>query len=208
LGVSLAVAVPPAGAAPPPGTSPTVEPAAPSDDLPNPLADKQRELKQTALTQVLSGEATPVQINGSTVVQVGAQPGAAADESRAEPGSKPPKNQYVELANERTDRVFVLLVEFGDQRHPDFPDQDTYPDTPGPATFAGPVHNQNPEPDRTVDNSTIWQPDFSPAYFQGLRVRPPRLRRRWRLQGARRLHRPHADRACGRRPGRRRPAPG
>src|SRR5262245_48128587 len=147
LGVSLAVAVPPAGAAPPPGTSPTAEPAvAPSDDLPSPLGDKQRELKQEALTQVLNGEATPVEINGSTVVQVGAQAGVAADDSRAEPGSKPPKDQFVELANERTDRVFVLLVEFGNQRHPDYPDQDPDPDTPGPATSEGPVHHQIREP--------------------------------------------------------------
>ena len=169
LGVSLAVAVPPAGAAPPPGTSPHPEPAvAPSDDLPNPLGDKRAELRQEAITQVLNGEATPVEINGSTVVQVGTQAGVAADESRAEPGSKPPKNQFVELSNERTDRVFVLLVEFGNQRHPDYPDQDTDPTTPGPATFEGPLHNAIPEPDRSVDNSTVWQPDFSQQYFQDL----------------------------------------
>jgi immune inhibitor A len=78
------------------------------------------------------------------------------------------KDQYVRLSRERTDRVFVLLVEFGNQRHPDYPDQDTDPDWPGPARFDGPLHNQIPEPDRTVDNSTIWEPDFSQAYWQNL----------------------------------------
>ena len=35
------------------------------------------------------------------------------------------------------------------------------PDTPGPTTFEGPLHNQIPAPDRTKDNSTVWQADFS-----------------------------------------------
>ena len=38
----------------------------------------------------------------------------------------------------------------------------------GPPRFDGPLHNQIPEPDRTVDNSTIWQPDFGRQYFQNL----------------------------------------
>ncbi|HKE77080.1 MAG TPA: immune inhibitor A domain-containing protein [Acidimicrobiales bacterium] len=166
LGLSLAVtAVQPAGAAPPPGAPPQSETrqTAGPHEMPNPLEDKRRELRQEALTEVINGEATPQQIDGSTVVKVGRQAGAGAHQTR-----KPPKDQYVELARERTDRVFVLLVEFGNQRHPDYPDQDTDPDTPGPARFDGPVHNQIPEPDRTQDNSTIWQPDFSRDYFQHL----------------------------------------
>ena len=79
------------------------------------------------------------------------------------------RDQYVELENEGTDRVFTLLVEFGNQRHPDYPDQDTDPDTPGPARFDGPLHNQIPEPDRTVDNSTHLAARLQPAsYFQNL----------------------------------------
>ena len=30
----------------------------------------------------------------------------------------------------------------------------------------GPVHNQIPQPDRTVDNTTIWSPDFTRAYYE------------------------------------------
>jgi immune inhibitor A len=32
----------------------------------------------------------------------------------------------------------------------------------------GPLHNQIPQPDRAVDNSTIWAPDFSQAHYQDL----------------------------------------
>ncbi|MGH2477207.1 MAG: immune inhibitor A domain-containing protein [Candidatus Limnocylindrales bacterium] len=136
-------------------------------ELPNRLEDKRRELQQQALTQVIDGEATPQQIDGTTVVKVGNQAGAA-DTDETNRGAARRKDQYVRLSRERTDRVFVLLVEFGNQRHPDYPDQDTDPDWPGPARFDGPLHNQIPEPDRTVDNSTIWEPDFSQAYWQNL----------------------------------------
>jgi immune inhibitor A len=181
LGVSLAVVtIAPAGAAPsesaPPPGAPTLEPAAaPSDELPNPLEDKRRELREQGLTQVINGEATATDINGSTVVQVGETAGSAdtatasrRGDRREGRGGTEPKDQYVELARETTDRVFVLLVEFGDERHPNYPDQDTDPATPGPEVFDGPLHNAIPEPDRRVDNSTIWQPDFSAAFFQDL----------------------------------------
>ena len=45
---SLAAVAPTAGAAPPPGATVTASPT-PSDDLPNPLEEKRRELRQTAL---------------------------------------------------------------------------------------------------------------------------------------------------------------
>ena len=71
----------------------------------------------------------------------------------AGPRTPRPVDQYVELRREKTDRIFVVLAEFGNERHPDYPDQDTDPDTPGPATFEGPLHNAIPEPDRTKDNT-------------------------------------------------------
>jgi immune inhibitor A len=136
-------------------------------ELPNRLEDKRRELQEQALTKVIEGEATPQQIDGTTVVKVGEQAGSA-DTDETNRSAARPKDQYVRLSRERTDRVFVLLVEFGNQRHPDYPDQDTDPDWPGPARFDGPLHNEIPEPDRTVDNSTIWEPDFSQQYWQSL----------------------------------------
>jgi len=50
--------------------------------------------------------------------------------------------EFVELALEGTDQVWTVLGEFSD-----------YP------------HNSIPEPDRTVDNSTIWVSDFNRAYY-------------------------------------------
>ena len=86
------------------------------------------------------------------------------------------RDQYVELENEGTDRVFTLLVEFGNQRHPDYPDQDTDPDTPGPARFDGPLHNEIPEPNRAGrqlhDLAARLQPGLLPEPV--LRHRPGR----------------------------------
>ena len=140
------------------GTEPSL--ATPSDALPNPPAEKQAELREQALAQVLSGEAKPQTINGNTVLKVGREPAASG-----KPGAK--QAQYVELENERTDRVFVFLVDFGNQRHPDYPDQDTDPATPGPSRFDGPGFNEIPEPGPD-DNSTGWVPDFNKAYYENL----------------------------------------
>jgi immune inhibitor A len=77
-------------------------------------------------------------------------------------------DQYVELAREKTDRIFVILAEFGDTRHPSYPDQDTNKNIPGPATFNGPLHNAIPAPDRTKDNSTVWQPNYDRRHYQDI----------------------------------------
>lgn len=52
------------------------------------------------------------------------------------------RGQYVELAREGEGALWTVLGEF-----PDFP------------------HNNIAEPDRAVDNSTIWEPDFSREYY-------------------------------------------
>ncbi|WP_298801810.1 immune inhibitor A domain-containing protein [uncultured Pseudokineococcus sp.] len=161
----------PAAAAPPSGTATTEAPQATPfvDDLPNPLEDKRRALREAALTGVLDGELQPEVIDGSTVVKVGAE---AAPEgtapAKAEGGPNATQDQYVELSHESTDKIFVILAEFGDQRHPDFPDVDSDPTTPGPTRFDGPRHNEIPEPDRSVDNTTVWQPDYDQQHYQDL----------------------------------------
>ena len=136
--------------------------AIPSDDLPNPLEDKRREMRTEALNGVLSGELTAEQRNGSTVVNVGKE--SVFDRF----GRRTFRDRYVELGREKTDRIFVVLAEFGDVRHPSYPDQDTHPATPGPIDFTGPLVDEIPQPDRTVDNSTVWRPSFDQAYFQEL----------------------------------------
>ncbi|WP_405060399.1 immune inhibitor A [Kribbella sp. NBC_01505] len=146
-------------------TAPTASEVAPGpDELSNPLEEKRRELRQEALTSVLSGKATPELRNGSKVVKVGTK--AAGVKGVKNKSGK--VDQYVELSREKSDKIFVVLAEFGNERHPSFPDVDTSPNFPGPATWDGPLHNAIPEPDRAVDNSTVWQADYSQKYFQNL----------------------------------------
>jgi len=161
LGITLPVT---AEAAPPVG-SPAPAPAAPSDDLPNPAADKQTDLREQAVADVLSGEATPRTVNGSTVVKTGREPAAAGAGSRT--ATTPTQDQYVELANEGVDDVFVLLVEFGNKRDPRFPDTDVDPATPGPTKYTGPLFNQIPKPGPD-DNATGWEPNYNRAYYRNL----------------------------------------
>ncbi|GAB2669210.1 immune inhibitor A domain-containing protein [Kribbella swartbergensis] len=134
------------------------------DELPSPLEDKRRELRQEALTKVLNGEAKPEKRGASTVVNLGPK----AQGAKGVKNARGRVDQYVELAREKTDRIFVVLAEFGNERHPNYPDQDTSPNFPGPATFEGPLHNAIPEPDRSVDNSTVWQPNYGRQHFQDL----------------------------------------
>jgi immune inhibitor A len=177
LGIALVAGlgqVPQSVASPAPadGTAPTGPAAvkAGPDELPNALEDKRRDLRQEAMTNVLTGSAKVEQRGTSKVVKVGQE--VATPASRDARGklkaARIGKNQYVELAREKTDKIFVILAEFGNQRHPDFPDKDTDPDTPGPSTYEGPVHNAIPAPDRTQDNSTVWQADYSPAHYRDL----------------------------------------
>ena len=145
-----------AQAQPDDGHSPSTKPAAATaDNLPNPLEDKRRELRQTAISDVLSGRRDTTEKNGSTVVKVGEEnaPLTAAERQtrqgrqvRQAAQDRPVRRA---AAREKTDKIFVVLAEFGNERHPNYPDQDTDPNTPGPPTFDGPLHNAIPEPDRT-----------------------------------------------------------
>jgi immune inhibitor A len=55
------------------------------------------------------------------------------------------RGQYVQLAHEGQGAIWTLLGEFSDVKH-----------------------NQLPEPDRAVDNTTYWVPDFSRDFFNQL----------------------------------------
>ncbi|WP_370950094.1 immune inhibitor A domain-containing protein [Amycolatopsis sp. cg5] len=159
--VLLSAGITPAAfAAPAPPQQVADQSVAQLDELPNPLEDKRRALRQEALTKVLTGEATAQKRGASTVAKMGKKAKSKTD--------KTPTDQYVELAREKTDKVFVVLAEFGNDRHPQYPDKDQDPATPGPKRFDGPLHNQIPEPNRAVDNTTIWRSDFSKQYFQDL----------------------------------------
>ncbi|HEY0461875.1 MAG TPA: immune inhibitor A domain-containing protein [Pyrinomonadaceae bacterium] len=68
------------------------------------------------------------------------------------------KGQYVEMSLERNDRVFVILAEYGNQTAT----------TAGIPTYNGPIHNEMPEPNRALDNNTIWQADYDRAHFEDI----------------------------------------
>ncbi|MFC7549076.1 immune inhibitor A domain-containing protein [Plantactinospora sp. GCM10030261] len=176
LGLSLTatgVALGPSASAAPAADSPTTAPAVAEprqfhDELPNPLEEKRRTLREQGLSDVLSGRAKAEKRNGSTVVKVGKTDGGPAGARSMAAGQRKKKDQYVELGREKTDRIFVILAEFGDERDPRFPDKDTDPTTPGPTVFDGPLHNKIPEPDRTKDNSTVWQADYNREHYEKL----------------------------------------
>uniref|UniRef100_UPI0035709A34 immune inhibitor A domain-containing protein n=1 Tax=Streptomyces mashuensis TaxID=33904 RepID=UPI0035709A34 len=123
-------------------------------DLKGPFSKKQEDGRKAALEQVISGDAKAEQRGASKVVKLG-------------------RDKYVELGREKTDKIFTILVDFGDKvdnttmYDPDGPDGPKppvvkYGGTPGPA------HNQIPKPDRSKDNSTAWSADYNRQHFQDL----------------------------------------
>jgi immune inhibitor A len=160
--LGMGVVVAPASTASPP-VAPESSEATQSDNLYNPLDSKRNALRETAITGVLNGELEPVQRGESTVVKVGTEDSAAADDNPNARGAAPSKRkgQYVELSRETTDRIFVVLAEFGDQASP-------YEPAENAQRTEGPLHNEIPKPNRKVDNSTVWNSDYSQGYFQNL----------------------------------------
>ncbi|MFF4532030.1 immune inhibitor A domain-containing protein [Streptomyces sp. NPDC001407] len=123
-------------------------------DLKGPFSKKNEAQRKAALDKVLAGDAKTEQRGGSQVVQLG-------------------KGKYVELARQKTDKIFTILVDFGDKvddttmYDPDGPDGPKppvkkYGGTPGPA------HNRIAQPDRAKDNSTAWQKDYNREHYQDL----------------------------------------
>ncbi|MEU9222859.1 immune inhibitor A domain-containing protein [Streptomyces massasporeus] len=110
-------------------------------DLEGPLSKTQDAQRQEALKQVISGKSKVQNREGSKVVQL---------------KSKKGDNKYVELGREKTDKIFTILVEFGDKV------DSRYGGTPGP------LHNTIAKPDRKKDNSTAWRADYDQEYFQDL----------------------------------------
>jgi immune inhibitor A len=109
-------------------------------NLDGPFSEQQRRQKQVALEKLAAGEgdkgkAETFRRNGSKVMKLD-------------------DDKYVELAREKTDKIFTVLIEFGDKVDPEYGGE------------AGPQHNQIAEPDRSKDNSTYWQEDFNREHFQ------------------------------------------
>ncbi|MFJ3643533.1 immune inhibitor A domain-containing protein [Streptomyces sp. NPDC090108] len=110
-------------------------------DLDGPLSKTQEAQRQEALNQLIAGKVKAKDRDGSKVVQLKSRKG---------------DSKYVELSREKTDKIFTILVEFGDQTDPKY----------GGTT--GPLHNKIAAPDRKQDNSTAWQTDYNQKHFQDL----------------------------------------
>ncbi|MFE5185216.1 immune inhibitor A domain-containing protein [Streptomyces sp. NPDC056628] len=109
-------------------------------DLEGPLSKTVEAQRQEALTQVISGKTKVKSRDGSQVVEL---------------KSKKGDSKYVELGREKTDKIFTILVEFGDQIS-------EFGGTPGP------LHNQIAKPDPKKDNSTAWKADYNREHFQDM----------------------------------------
>jgi immune inhibitor A len=137
------IATGPAQAAPP-DEGGTASATHDSDNLRPPQAVKQDALRQQALQKRLKGDKS-----------------AQGKVAKLGPG------QYVQLDREGTDKIFVVIVEFGDDQYPDPRFQGPPPD--GSTTdVTGPRHNEIPAPDRTVDNSTLWQADYNRPHYEDM----------------------------------------
>ncbi|MEE1739490.1 immune inhibitor A domain-containing protein [Streptomyces sp. BE147] len=122
-------------------------------NLEGPFSEQQDAQRQAALEQVLSGDKKVSNRSGSKVVKLD-------------------NKKYVELGREKTDKIFTILVEFGDKV-----DDTTMfdPDGDGPKPpvkkyggTPGPVHNKIAKPDPKKDNSTAWKADYNQKHFQDL----------------------------------------
>jgi immune inhibitor A len=136
--VMLVIAIVPAA-----GAAPSYEDEGPifganTDNPSHPLGDQQAALRQAGLEAKLNGKT-----NGN-VHEVA-------------------RGQYVELALEDTDKIFVVIAEFDNNRHPSYPDG-----LSDALTYDGPLHNNIPEPNRAVDNTTLWQADYDQAHYENM----------------------------------------
>ncbi|MGE6731586.1 immune inhibitor A domain-containing protein, partial [Streptomyces sp. NPDC059900] len=123
-------------------------------DLDGPFSKQQAQQRKAALQQVVAGDAKVQKRGGSQVVKL--------DDKK-----------YVELGREKTDKIFTILVEFGDKVDDTTMYDPDGADGPEPPVKKyggkpGPAHNKIAKPDRAKDNSTAWQKDYNQKHFQDL----------------------------------------
>ncbi|MBP0452035.1 MULTISPECIES: immune inhibitor A domain-containing protein [unclassified Kitasatospora] len=135
-----------AGSAPVPQDPADAVQVSTEHNLPGPLTEKVEAEQKAATEQLLAGTAKIEQHGGGSSIKLG-------------------KDKYVELARERTDKIFTILVDFSDQ-------VDNTTKTPdGKVKFGGtpgPVHNQIEKPDAATNNSTLWQADYNQQHYQDM----------------------------------------
>ena len=82
--------------------------------------------------------------------------GKAAVEQRGESrGVQLPDGTWVQWGTPKTEKIFTLLVQFSDTDC-------------GHGGAPGPQANEIPEPDRSVNNTTAWEPDYNRDYYQNM----------------------------------------
>ncbi|MEV6652307.1 immune inhibitor A domain-containing protein [Streptomyces sp. NPDC051219] len=123
-------------------------------DLEGPFSRQQEQQREAALEQVLAGDLKVQKRGASKVVKLD-------------------DRKYVELGREKTDKIFTILVEFGDKVDDTTMFDPDGPDGPKPPVKKfggepGPLRNQIAQPDRAKDNSTAWQKDYNREHFQEL----------------------------------------
>ncbi|MGH3749947.1 MAG: immune inhibitor A domain-containing protein, partial [Micromonosporaceae bacterium] len=130
------------GTTPAKDDAPKARTAAP-DDLPNPLGDKQRAMKQRAMEKTIAGDATIQHKGDSKVMKLG-------------------KGDYVQMSLEKEDPIFSILTEFGDQTDP------RTGGSAGPVKNQIPQPDRDWNGDATDDNSTNWAPDFDRQHYMDM----------------------------------------
>ncbi|HET8599530.1 MAG TPA: immune inhibitor A domain-containing protein, partial [Segeticoccus sp.] len=112
------------------------------DDRPAAPIQKQRALQRRATELVAQGKATVQHKNGADVVRVA-------------PG------QWVQYGVQEQTDILTFLVDFGDGSGYSSPTGNTC----AASDEGGPVHNNIPKPDRSVDNTTYWVDDFNREHY-------------------------------------------
>ncbi|MBU7598725.1 immune inhibitor A [Streptomyces sp. P38-E01] len=105
-------------------------------NLDGPMSKQQNAQRRAALERLASGQ-QPQTRNGSKVMKL--------DDEK-----------YVEMEQVKTDKIFTILIEFGDKV------DEEYGGDPGP------LHNEIEKPDRSKDNTTLWQEDFDQKHFEDI----------------------------------------
>jgi immune inhibitor A len=106
-----------------------------------PLRPDNRPGPLTKRQEHLQSKAMQMLADGTATVKSPAGGGATVKVGKGGGGG----TDYVEFPVNRTDTIWTVLGEFSDLSH-----------------------NSIAEPDRSVDNSTYWEPDFSRAYYDNL----------------------------------------
>ncbi len=76
------------------------------------------------------------------------------------------KGVYGRVATTGTEKIFVVLAEFGNTTHSAFPDGEG-----NATTFDGPRRNQIPKPNRKTDNSTNWRKNYGRNHYKRMYFR-------------------------------------